>query len=129
MKLIEVVRRYSHAWDAHYAEALLNLFKKSRAPLMRLGAVSFIAVMLTVAAAAFEGQDNNPPWYPSLQAFEHYNSGRSHVFTQAQFLGSLDGPNKVAVAQLRRWRVPLRSGSSTARSAPSSGDNSPGART
>lgn len=97
MKLIEVVRRYSHAWDAHYAEALLNLFKKSRVPLMRLGAVSFIAVMLAVAAAAFEGQDNNPPWYPSLQAFEHYNSGRSHVFTQAQFPGSLDGPNKVAV--------------------------------
>ena len=50
-----------------------------------------------MAAAAFEGQDNNPPWYPSLQAFEHYNSARSHVFTQAEFLGSLDGPNKVAM--------------------------------
>ena len=40
MKLTEVIRRYNHAWDAHYAEALLNLFKKSGAPLMCLGAVA-----------------------------------------------------------------------------------------
>ena len=33
----------------------------------------------------------NAPWYPSLQAFEHYNSARSHVFSQAKFGGSLDG--------------------------------------
>jgi hypothetical protein len=39
----------------------------------------------------------NPPWYPSLQAFEHYNSGRSHVFSQAEFGGSVDGPNRVAL--------------------------------
>ncbi len=97
MKLTEVIRRYNHAWDAHYAEALVNLFRKSGTPLMRLGAVSVIAVILAVAAAAFEGRDNNAPWYPSLQAFEHYNSGRSHVFTQAEFLGSLEGRNKVAV--------------------------------
>jgi hypothetical protein len=97
MKLTEVIRRYSRAWDAHYAEALVNLFRKSGAPLKYLGAVAFIAVISAVAAAAFQGQDNNAPWYPSLQAFEHYNSGRSHVFTQAQFLGSLEGRNKVAV--------------------------------
>jgi hypothetical protein len=97
MKLTEVIRRYSHAWDAHYAEALLNLFRKCSAPLMPLGALSVIAVILAVAAVAFDGQNNNPPWYPSLQAFEHYNSGRSHVFTQAQFGGSLNGRNKVAV--------------------------------
>ena len=97
MKLTEVIRRYNHAWDAHYAEALVNLFRKCGAPLMRLGAVFVIAVILVVAAAAFEGQDNNAPWYPSLQAFEHYNSGRSHVFSQAEFGGSLDGRNKVAV--------------------------------
>ena len=97
MKLTEVIRRYNHAWDTHSAEALVNLFRKSGAPLMRLGAVSAIAVILVVAAAAFEGRDNNAPWYPSLQAFEHYNSGRSHVFSQAEFLGSLEGRNKVAV--------------------------------
>lgn len=38
---------------------------------------------------------NNPPWYPSLEAFEHYNSGRSHVFSDAQFAGSYTGENLV----------------------------------
>jgi hypothetical protein len=37
----------------------------------------------------------NAPWYPSLQAFEHYDSGRSHVFSQATFGGSFQGPNRV----------------------------------
>ena len=37
----------------------------------------------------------NPPWYPSLEAFEHYDSGRSHVFPQAQFGGSYSGENTV----------------------------------
>lgn len=39
----------------------------------------------------------NPPWYPSLEAFEHYNSGRSHVFPEATFSGSLTGFNTVDV--------------------------------
>lgn len=39
----------------------------------------------------------NPPWYPSLQAFEHYNSGRSHVFPEATFGGSYSGSNTVSV--------------------------------
>ena len=37
----------------------------------------------------------NPPWYPSLEAFEHYNSGRSHVFPEATFGGSYLGNNSV----------------------------------
>lgn len=37
----------------------------------------------------------NPPWYPSLEAFEHYDSGRSHVFSMATFNGSRHGPNAV----------------------------------
>lgn len=39
--------------------------------------------------------NNNPPWYPSLEAFEHYNSGRSHVFSEAQFGGSFYGNNLI----------------------------------
>src|SRR5262249_37224804 len=39
---------------------------------------------------------NNPPWYPSLAAFEHHDSGRSHLFPQARFGGSFSGPNTVA---------------------------------
>ncbi len=38
---------------------------------------------------------SNLPWYPSLMAFEHADSGRSHVFDQAYFGGSLTGPNAV----------------------------------
>ena len=37
----------------------------------------------------------NPPWFPSLMAFEHYDSGRSHLFPQAEFGGSFDGSNRV----------------------------------
>ena len=37
----------------------------------------------------------NAPWYPSLEAFEHYNSGRSHVFPEATFGGSMSGSNVV----------------------------------
>jgi len=37
----------------------------------------------------------NPPWYPSLEAFEHYDSGRSHVFPEATFGGSYSGNNSV----------------------------------
>ena len=37
----------------------------------------------------------NPPWYPSLEAFEHYDSGRSHVFPEATFGGSYTGNNIV----------------------------------
>lgn len=37
----------------------------------------------------------NDPWYPSLEAFEHYNSGRSHVFPEATFGGSYSGNNTV----------------------------------
>lgn len=39
----------------------------------------------------------NPPWYPSLSAFEHYNSGRSHVFPKAKFGGTLNGSNQVDI--------------------------------
>lgn len=44
----------------------------------------------------------NPPWYPSLEAFEHYNSGRSHVFPEAMFGGSYSGNNGVQTLSSRR---------------------------
>lgn len=37
----------------------------------------------------------NPPWYPSIEAFEHYDSGRSHVFPETTFGGSYSGNNVV----------------------------------
>jgi uncharacterized protein (TIGR04255 family) len=39
--------------------------------------------------------DQNPPWFPSLMAFEHYDSERTHLFEQARFGGSFTGRNKV----------------------------------
>ena len=63
---------------------------------MRIRALSVIAAVCAVVAAAFAGEDSNPPWFPSLQAFEHYDSARSHVFSQAEFRGSFHRPNTVA---------------------------------
>lgn len=37
----------------------------------------------------------NPPWFPSLMAFEHYDSGRSHLFPEAVFSGSHEGGNRI----------------------------------
>ena len=51
----------------------------------------------TTTTGPQEVATTNPPWYPSLQAFEHYNSGRSHVFSQAKFGGSLRGKNQVSL--------------------------------
>lgn len=48
------------------------------------------------ASIAITNTNNiNAPWYPSLEAFEHYNSGRTHVFPQATFGGSMNGSNTV----------------------------------
>ena len=40
-------------------------------------------------------QNTNSPWYPSMDAFEHYDSGRSHLFEQAFFAGSYSGNNEI----------------------------------
>lgn len=37
----------------------------------------------------------NRPWFPSLEAFEHHDSGRTHVFPEAHFGGSLLRNNTV----------------------------------
>ncbi len=55
------------------------------------------AALSVTATVALAGQGSNPPWYPSLQAFEHYDSGRSHVFAEARFGGSFSGPNHVSL--------------------------------
>jgi hypothetical protein len=63
---------------------------------MHMRVLSMIAAVCAVATIAFAGEDSNPPWFPSLQAFEHYDSARSHVFSQAEFRGSFHRPNTVA---------------------------------
>jgi hypothetical protein len=55
-----------------------------------LPVVLLTLVATLVLSASFGGSKSasrttsNPPWYASLEAFEHYNSGRSHVFSMAQ---------------------------------------------
>lgn len=51
----------------------------------------------TVANIVILPPTSNPPWYPSLEAFEHYDSGRSHLFSQATFGGSYSGGNTVDI--------------------------------
>jgi hypothetical protein len=60
----------------------------------------------TDASPGAQRPSSNPPWYPSLEAFEHYNSGRSHVFSMARFGGSFHGPNRVAVVSSRKGAYP-----------------------
>jgi hypothetical protein len=48
----------------------------------------------------------NAPWYPSLQAFEHYDSARSHVFPKARFGGSFNGPNRVDLVRSSKGAYP-----------------------
>ena len=65
-----------------------------------------LMVMAVHATAASSRPANNPPWYPSLQAFEHYNSGRSHVFSMATFGGSMTGRNRVDMVASRNGQYP-----------------------
>ncbi|MFD9972805.1 hypothetical protein [Streptomyces sp. NPDC059017] len=45
--------------------------------------------------AACAAQQQNSPWYRTLQPFEHYDSGRSSLYPCARFPGSMTGPNVV----------------------------------
>ena len=65
------------------------------------------AVLLTAAVSGAQARStNNPPWYPSLQAFEHYDSGRSHVFSMASFNGSWHGRNIVDLVRSPKGAYP-----------------------
>jgi hypothetical protein len=37
----------------------------------------------------------NPPWFPTIAAFEVYDSARTHLYGCAHFLGSMTSPNRV----------------------------------
>ena len=60
----------------------------------------------TYASPRGSARTTNAPWYPSLQAFEHYNSGRSHVFPMARFGGSFHGRNTVEEIWSRKGAYP-----------------------
>jgi hypothetical protein len=58
------------------------------------------------ASTVAEPSGTNAPWYPSLEAFEHYDSGRSHVFPLAKFGGLFHGPNTVRLVPSRKGAYP-----------------------
>ena len=58
-------------------------------------ATAVVCVALSTPAGAQSG--SNPPWFPSLMAFEHYDSGRTKLFERAHFTGSFTHDNTVHV--------------------------------
>jgi hypothetical protein len=95
---------------------MYNASKRRLPVIFAIAGLLVMAVALTARAqtreqarAASSGSraaTGNPPWYPSLEAFEHYNSGRSHVFPLAKFDGSWDRPNRVDIVASPRGQYP-----------------------
>jgi hypothetical protein len=44
---------------------------------MSMRVLSMIVALSLSAVVAFAGPISNPPWFPPLAAFEHYDSGRT----------------------------------------------------
>lgn len=63
---------------------------------IRLFFILFLVLAQTTCASD-RIKKKNPPWFSSIEAFEHYNSGRSHVFPKAKFGGSIKGNNQVDI--------------------------------
>ena len=64
------------------------------------------ATPIAPATAANTGHTTCPvsakkdgPWYPSVVAFEHFDSGRTHTFRCATFSGSMSGRNVVRTSR------------------------------
>jgi len=49
---------------------------------------------------------SNPPWFPSLMAFEHYDSGRTKLFEQAHFTGSFVRDNTAVDVRISPGEYP-----------------------
>jgi len=53
-------------------------------------------------------EENNPPWYPTVNPAELADSNRTHVYACASFLGSFTGPNQVyAYASPEHYYSPI----------------------
>lgn len=59
------------------------------------GSIYTTGAILNSCTLFFSAVNPNAPWYPSINAFEHYNSGRSHLFSQATFAGNFTGTNSI----------------------------------
>jgi hypothetical protein len=59
--------------------------------------ITLLVALLLGGTKSFAAEGDNPPWYPSLMAFEHYDTQRTHLFEQAAFNGSFDAQNTVGM--------------------------------
>lgn len=66
---------------------------------MKTLSVLFLLMTQSIWASHCHHEENssNKPWYPSISAFEHYNSERTHVFPDARFGGNFEGDNIVTI--------------------------------
>lgn len=53
------------------------------------------AIGLILLFSCSQRPNVNPPWYPSIDAFEHHDSARTHLFPEAAFGGDWVGRNSV----------------------------------
>lgn len=75
-------------------------------PLSSDGYYLFSVSDTSAAHIVIRSPSSNPPWFPSIEAFEHYDSGRSHVFSEATFGGSYLGNNTVDTLSSKRRYYP-----------------------
>jgi hypothetical protein len=86
--------------------AALNRGAARAVPVVALTLVATLLLSSCGGSKKTSQSPSNPPWYSSLEAFEHYNSGRSHVFSMAKFDGSLHGPNTVDLVSSDKGAYP-----------------------
>ena len=63
---------------------------------------------LALEEAECAAEENNPPWYPTVNPAELHDSNRTHLYACAHFTGSLTDPNKVyAYASPDQYYIPI----------------------
>ena len=86
----------NHTYDVAGIKINTPGYTLSGCTMINTGYCLFTVSNTSAASIAMTNTNNtNAPWYPSLEAFEHYNSGRTHVFPEATFGGSMNGSNTV----------------------------------
>ena len=117
MKPRDFLKNYRHSHKCPYLEPQIKIgTKQTRFTRIVTTAIASAAALVCLALSVPNlssmttpsdvERGSNPPWFPSLQAFEHYDSGRSHVFSRAHFRGSFHKPNTVAVVRSAQGAYP-----------------------
>lgn len=59
------------------------------------GATYTTGAIIASCTVSFSAINPNAPWYPSIKAFESYNSSRANLFSQATFAGNFSGGSSI----------------------------------